>query len=180
MLQVSLCPEDTDTFQHLYLGVGALGLSLIFHPNLNGFLPSDIGWAFALYLESVAVLCQLYMFMKEGRAQELLGHTIGSTPKSRHVSTRFTSHFLAAQVSGDGDFLSFCREALAKVMSFVFWASSFSELSVNPNHHIKARNVFVLQIQRYVYIDSNIKHHETSIQWSFHVISFLLLVFESF
>lgn len=26
--------EDTDTFQHLYLGVGALGLSLIFHPNL--------------------------------------------------------------------------------------------------------------------------------------------------
>ena len=81
----------------------------------NGFLPSDIGWAFALYLvlrhaallrrpavrahflsvslslsfflglseidlgatylhafakESVAVLCQLFMFMKEGRAQE--------------------------------------------------------------------------------------------------------------
>ena len=26
--------KDTDTFQHLYLGVGALGLSLIFHPNL--------------------------------------------------------------------------------------------------------------------------------------------------
>ena len=127
------CAEATDTFQHLYLGVGALGLSLIFHPNLhlghrgegeppagasismeavnlrNGFLPSDIGWAFALYLaprhftscaaavpaqdavrpsvvlsrgplvcnylhafakESVAVLCQLFMFMKEGRAQE--------------------------------------------------------------------------------------------------------------
>eukprot|EP00435_Cladocopium_sp_Y103_P026246 s686_g6.t1 len=56
--------------------------------------------------ESVAVLCQLYMFMKEGRAQE------------------FTSHFLAAQ-------------AMAKVMSFIFWASSFSELS-DPNHHIKA------------------------------------------
>ena len=31
----SLRPEDTDTFQHLYLGVGALGLSLIFHPNLR-------------------------------------------------------------------------------------------------------------------------------------------------
>eukprot|EP00439_Symbiodinium_sp_Y106_P002771 s2877_g1.t1 len=83
---------ETDTFQHLYLGVGALGLSLIFHPNLNGFLPSDMGWAFALYLESVAVLCQLFMFMKEGRAQE------------------HTSHFLAAQ-------------ALAKVMSFIFWAA---------------------------------------------------------
>jgi hypothetical protein len=26
---------------------------------------------------------------------------------------------------------------MAKVMSFIFWASSFSELS-DPNHHIKA------------------------------------------
>jgi hypothetical protein len=103
---VSSYDPATDTFQHLYLGAGALAIALIFHPNLNGFLPSDIAWAFALYLESVAVLCQLFMFMKEGRAQE------------------HTSHFLAAQ-------------ALSKLMSFIFWASSFSELS-DPNHHIKA------------------------------------------
>jgi len=96
----------TDTLNHLYLIGPALGVSLIFHPNLNNFLPSDIAWAFALYLESVAVLCQLFMFMKEGVAQP------------------HTSHFLAAQ-------------ALAKLMSFIFWASSFSELS-NPNHYIKA------------------------------------------
>merc|ERR1719242_1430701 len=98
--------QSTDTFNHLYLGLGALGVALIFHPNLNNFLPSDIAWAFALYLESVAVLCQLFMFMKEGQAQP------------------HTSHFLAAQ-------------ALSKLMSFIFWASSFSELS-NPNHTIKA------------------------------------------
>jgi len=96
----------TDTLNHLYLIGPALGVALIFHPNLNNFLPSDIAWAFALYLESVAVLCQLFMFMKEGQAQP------------------HTSHFLAAQ-------------ALAKLMSFIFWASSFSELS-NPNHYIKA------------------------------------------
>eukprot|EP00933_Yihiella_yeosuensis_P055056 TRINITY_DN536_c5_g1_i1.p1 TRINITY_DN536_c5_g1~~TRINITY_DN536_c5_g1_i1.p1 ORF type:complete len:288 (-),score=49.60 TRINITY_DN536_c5_g1_i1:293-1156(-) len=96
----------TDTFNHLWLVLGAFGLSLIFHPSLNNFLPSDISWAFALYLESVAVLCQLFMFMKEGQAQA------------------HTSHFLAAQ-------------ALAKLMSFIFWASSFSELS-NPNHYIKS------------------------------------------
>lgn len=34
--------------------------SLIFHPNLNNFLPSDISWAFALYLESVAVTWPLF------------------------------------------------------------------------------------------------------------------------
>jgi len=96
----------TDTLNHLYLVLPALGVALVFHPNLNNFLPSDIAWAFALYLESVAVLCQLFMFMKEGQAQP------------------HTSHFLAAQ-------------ALAKLMSFIFWASSFSELS-NPNHYIKS------------------------------------------
>merc|ERR1740117_2092222 len=96
----------TDTLNHLWLVFPALALSLIFHPNLNNFLPSDIAWAFALYLESVCVLPQLFQFMKEGQAQP------------------HTSHFLAAQ-------------ATAKMLSFIFWASSFSELS-NPNHYIKS------------------------------------------
>mmetsp|Transcript_75873 Transcript_75873/g.198981 ORF Transcript_75873/g.198981 Transcript_75873/m.198981 type:complete len:284 (-) Transcript_75873:41-892(-) len=96
---------STDTFNHLWIICPAAAVSLILHPHLNNFLPSDIAWAFALYLESVTVLPQLFMFMKEGQAQE------------------HTSHFLAAQ-------------ALAKLMSFIFWASSFSELS-NPNHTIK-------------------------------------------
>lgn len=97
---------ETDTFSHLWIILPAAAVSLIFHPNLNGFLPSDIAWAFALYLESVTVLPQLLMFMKEGQAEP------------------FTAHFLAAQAS-------------AKLISFIFWASSFSELS-NPNHSIKS------------------------------------------
>lgn len=97
---------DLDTFSHVWLIVPSLALSLIFHPNLNNFLPSDIAWAFALYLESVSVLPQLFQFMKEGKAAP------------------HTSHFLAAQ-------------AVSKVLSFIFWASSFSELS-NPNHYIKS------------------------------------------
>jgi len=96
----------TDTFQHLWLVGPSLAVSLIFHPNLNNFLPSDVCWAFALYLESVAVLPQLFQFMKEGKAQE------------------HTSHFLFAQ-------------AVSKLLSFIFWASSFSELA-NPNHYIKS------------------------------------------
>lgn len=96
----------TDTLNHLWLIMPAFAVSLIFHPNLNNFLPSDIAWAFALYLESVAVLPQLFQFMKEGQAQP------------------HTSHFLFAQ-------------AVSKALSFIFWASSFSELS-NPNHFIKS------------------------------------------
>jgi uncharacterized protein with PQ loop repeat len=97
---------DTDVVNNIWLIVPSLAVSLIFHPNLNNFLPSDIAWAFALYLESVAVLPQLFQFMKEGETQP------------------HTSHFLAAQ-------------AVSKIMSFIFWASSFSELS-NPNHYIKS------------------------------------------
>jgi len=97
--------KDTDTLNHLYLIGPTAAIALILHPHLNNFLLSDIAWAFALYLESITVLPQLFMFMKEGKAQA------------------HTSHFLAAQ-------------ALSRLMSFIFWASSFSELS-NPDHYIK-------------------------------------------
>jgi hypothetical protein len=125
----------TDTLNHLFLILPALALSLIFHPNLNNFLPSDISWAFALYLESVAVLCQLFMFMKEGQAQP------------------HTSHFLAAQ-------------ALSKLMSFIFWASSFSELS-NPNHYIKAfvgNWVVAMQLVQLLVMGDFIYHYIRCIQ----------------
>jgi hypothetical protein len=95
----------SDNMNHLWLVLPAAAIALILHPHLNNFWPTDIAWAFALYLESVTVLPQLFMFMKEGKA---MSHT---------------SHFLAAQ-------------ALSRLMSFTFWASSFSELS-NPNHYIK-------------------------------------------
>jgi len=97
--------KETDTLNHLYIIGPTAAIALILHPHLNNFMLTDIAWAFALYLESVTVLPQLFMFMKEGKAQPHL------------------SHFLAAQ-------------ACSRLMSFIFWASSFSELS-NPDHYIK-------------------------------------------
>lgn len=96
----------TDGLNHLWLIGPAAVMALVFHPTLNSFLPSDMAWAFALYLESVAVIPQLLMFQKEGQAQP------------------FTAHFLFAQ-------------AASKLISFIFWFSSYSELS-NPDHHVKA------------------------------------------
>merc|ERR1712050_658886 len=96
----------TDTLHNIWLILPAFLASLVIHPHLNSHLASDVAWAFALYLEAGAVLCQFFMFMNEGRAQP------------------HTAHFLAAQ-------------ALSKFMSFIFWSSSFSELT-NPNHYIKS------------------------------------------
>merc|ERR1712137_1361411 len=98
--------KETDTLKHIWLIAPSLVIAVVFHPNLNNFMPSDISWAFALYLESVTVLPQLFVFMKQGTAEP------------------FTSHFLAAQ-------------AMSKLASFIFWASSFTELS-NQKHYIKS------------------------------------------
>jgi len=121
---------DTDTLNHFYLIGPAAAVALILHPHLNNFLPSDIAWAFALYLESVTVLPQLFMFMKEGKAAP------------------HTAHFLAAQ-------------ALSRLMSFIFWASSFSELS-NPDHYIKqfvGNWVVVIQLLQLIVMGDFIYHY---------------------
>jgi len=94
-----------DTCAIHWFFIGCFALAFLVHPHLNNHPPSDMCWAFALYLESAAVLCQFCVFMNQGKARP-------------HIT-----HFLAAQ-------------ALSKFMSFIFWASSFSELT-NKNHYIK-------------------------------------------
>merc|ERR1711957_928073 len=66
-----------------------------------------------------------------------------------------TSHFLAAQ-------------ALARLMSFIFWASSFSELS-NPNHYIKrffGNWVVVIQLIQLIIMGDFIYHYVRCLQRS--------------
>merc|ERR1712066_311681 len=64
----------------------AAAIALVMHPHLNNNLPSDISWAFALYLESVTVLPQLFMFMKEARAQPHTAHFLAAQATSRLMS----------------------------------------------------------------------------------------------
>jgi len=126
---------NADSFQHLWIVGPAFAIALIMHPHLNNFMLSDIAWAFALYLESVTVLPQFMMFMKEGRAQT-------------HIS-----HFLAAQ-------------ALSRLMSFVFWASCFSELA-NNDHLIKkfvGHWVVGVQLLQLILMGDFIYHYVRAIQ----------------
>eukprot|EP00451_Oxyrrhis_marina_P013429 CAMPEP_0204327518 /NCGR_PEP_ID=MMETSP0469-20131031/12648_1 /ASSEMBLY_ACC=CAM_ASM_000384 /TAXON_ID=2969 /ORGANISM="Oxyrrhis marina" /LENGTH=285 /DNA_ID=CAMNT_0051309757 /DNA_START=12 /DNA_END=869 /DNA_ORIENTATION=- len=92
-----------DTFKRVYLFPPALVLAVLFHPSLNAFMPADICWTFALYLESITVLPQLVLFQKAAEVED------------------FTVHFLAGQ-------------ALSKLLSFLFWVSSFTELNDDSSH----------------------------------------------
>lgn len=101
--------KDQDTFGEMHVppGAGAVYLAVpIFllacfvHPNLNADFLSDMAWTYAMYLESVALIPQLYMFQKQ---------TAG-------VVELLTAHFVAA--------LGFGR-----VMEFLFWIYSYHELA---------------------------------------------------
>lgn len=127
--------ENVDSFKHVWIMAPAGVIALILHPHLNNNMPTDIAWGFALYLESVTVLPQFFMFMKEGKVQT------------------HTSHFLAAQ-------------ALSRLMSFIFWASSFSELS-NPDHNIKkfvGHWVVGIQLIQLIIMGDFIYHYLRAIQ----------------
>jgi hypothetical protein len=70
--------KDTGMNHYALIG-GCFVFALFFHPSLNEFMPTDVAWAFALYLESVAALPQLFMFRQEDTLEP------------------FTTHFLAGQ-----------------------------------------------------------------------------------
>jgi len=121
---------DADGLNHVWLLVPTLGVAMVLHTNLDGYLPCDIAWAFALYLEAVTVLPQLCMFMQERSTQP------------------HTSHFLAAQ-------------ALAKLMSFGFWASSFSELAHedHPINKYAGHWVVVVQLIQLIIMGDFLYHY---------------------
>lgn len=83
----------------VFLAVPVLLLALILHPNLNSDFFSDVAWTYAMYLESFAMIPQLYMFQKQANG----------------VVELLTAHFVAA--------LGFGR-----ILEFVFWIYSYHEL----------------------------------------------------
>lgn len=100
---------DLDRFGELHVphGWGAvyiagpiLLVAVLVHPNLNADFLSDTAWTYAMYLESAALIPQLFMFQKQ----------------SSGVVELLTAHFVAA--------LGFGR-----VMEFFFWIYSYHELA---------------------------------------------------
>ena len=84
----------------VYLAGPALVIAILIHPSLNSDFVSDVAWTYAMYLESMALIPQLYMFQKQ---------TSG-------VVELLTAHFVAA--------LGFGR-----LMEFLFWMYSYHELA---------------------------------------------------
>ncbi|CAE7774093.1 KdelR [Symbiodinium microadriaticum] len=95
-------------------------LAIVFHPSLNNELFSDICWTLSMYLESVAMPPQLYMFQKQANDE-------GSIVES------LTSHMVFA--------LGFSR-----VFELIFWVTSFTELQHYSGSRIAGYLVLIAQI----------------------------------
>lgn len=79
----------SDYFPHWGLSISCLLLAILFHPSLNAFFPADVAWTFALYLESVAVLPQLFMFQKQGKVEPFTSHFLAGQALSQAISFIF-------------------------------------------------------------------------------------------
>ncbi|KAM4721558.1 ER lumen protein-retaining receptor 3 [Rhinophrynus dorsalis] len=63
--------SENDTFRTEFLLVPVIGLSFL---ENYAFTPLEILWTFSIYLESVAILPQLFMISKTGEAESITTH----------------------------------------------------------------------------------------------------------
>mmetsp|Transcript_20795 Transcript_20795/g.63986 ORF Transcript_20795/g.63986 Transcript_20795/m.63986 type:complete len:301 (-) Transcript_20795:54-956(-) len=82
--------------------VPAFVFAAVFHPGLNKDFLSDTTWTFAMYLESFAILPQLFLFQKASKQTATVDYLVG--------------HFVAAL-------------GLSRVVEMLFWMNSFTELA---------------------------------------------------
>lgn len=104
----------------LWLLLPPFVLALILHPNLNNEFFSDFCWTFAMYLESVAIFPQLYMFQKQAASNNFEVETLHA-------------HFVSAL-------------GIARIVEMIFWSSSFKELSHSSSSSLVGVFVLIAQL----------------------------------
>eukprot|EP01067_Filipodium_phascolosomae_P000268 Filipodium_phascolosomae@DN1219_c0_g1_i1.p1 len=86
--QQTVATED-DVVKFHYLAIPAALVAVLIHPSLNNFILTDMAWAFALYLECVAVLPQLFLFNKQKTVEVATTHFLAAQALSRLLSFTF-------------------------------------------------------------------------------------------
>lgn len=91
--------ENEDQIDYKYLLLPAFILALLVHTGLNRNFFTDVAWSFSMYLESVSIYPQLFLFQKKGGQIE-----------------SHTSHYVSLQ-------------GLSRLFSLIFWWYTYSELN---------------------------------------------------
>lgn len=109
-----------DQLGALYLLGPSVLLALIFHPSLNHDFVSDVAWTISMYLESVAMVPQLYMFQKQASDEG-------------GVVEALTSHMVFAL-------------GISRLFELTFWLTSYTELTHHSGSSVAGYLVLLAQI----------------------------------
>jgi hypothetical protein len=81
--------ENDTGVNHIIMIGACFVFAVFFHPSLNQFTPTDIAWAFALYLEAVAAMPQLFLFRKTNQVQPFISHFLAGQVTSKAFALMF-------------------------------------------------------------------------------------------
>lgn len=81
--------DSADTVDAKNFVIICVALAVIFHPDLNDWPAFDIAWTASLYLDTIAMLPQLFMSSKIGKVPAYTAHYIAATLVSRGFSAWF-------------------------------------------------------------------------------------------
>jgi len=111
----------------VYLVVPVLILAFLVHPNLNNDFLSDVAWVFAAYLETVALIPQLYLFqkMQSGVVELLTVHYVAALGLGRLTELFFWIYSYKELVTASGSkipgYLSLFSQLLQMVLMIDFF-----------------------------------------------------------
>lgn len=126
--------KSDDAFPILFILMGAAVLAVLVHPSLNNWLPADIAWTYALYVETMAMVPQLFMMTKIGGEVEAL-----------------TSHYIASV-------------AASRFLSFLFWMFSYSELAPKKGLNVAGYGIMVAYILQLLVFADFVYHYIQSMR----------------
>jgi len=111
----------------VYLVVPVFILAIIAHPNLNNDFFSDVAWVFASYLETVALIPQLYLFqkMKNGVVELLTAHFVAALGIGRLIEFLFWIHSYKELVTASGSKMPGYISILSQLMQMVLMIDFF-------------------------------------------------------
>merc|ERR1719247_3624662 len=115
--------QDADTMDAKNMVLACVALAVVFHPDLNDWAAFDIAWTVSLYLDTVAMLPQLFMCNKQGKVPAYTAHYIAATLVSRGFSAWFW-YYGAENIARVEEGFSFGAAGIviAHVMQFVLLA----------------------------------------------------------
>merc|ERR1719399_2198863 len=115
--------QEFDTMDVKNMVIACVGLAVMIHPDLNDWACFDIAWTVSLYLDTVAMLPQLFMSAKMGKVPAYTAHYIAATLVSRLFSAWFW-FYGAENIARASEGFSYGAAAIiiAHVLQFLFLA----------------------------------------------------------